>query len=377
MSIQLQGVSKNYGEHLALQPIDLAVEQGEFVTLLGPSGCGKTTLLRIIAGFVRPSSGRVLLDGVDITDVPENQREVGLLFQSYALFPHMTVADNVAFGLRLRKVRKAEVARRVTEMLRLVSMEEHAGRFPRQLSGGQQQRVALARVLAIEPRVLLLDEPLAALDRKLRLQMQIELARLIDNIGITTIFVTHDQDEALALSDRVAIMDRGTVVQYDTPTAVYDYPRTAFAASFVGNSNILTGELARAGGRWELRVGSGALPLPIGFAEDEVEGPATLLIRPEHIVLTRPGSGEVPGLITDARPVGGAVMYEVALSGGITLHAKSSRNRNETIRVEGSAVGLTLGDAEACWLIRNGAVSAAREDVLVRASEQAGTGRSA
>ena len=242
--VALQGVRKAYGETVAMDGVDLAVDEGELLTLLGPSGCGKTTTLNVIAGFVAPDAGRVLIDGTDVSGTPAWQRGLGVVFQSYALFPHMSVADNIAFGLRERHVGRTEAAARVRDALTLVRLDGVADRRPAQLSGGQQQRVALARALVIRPRVLLLDEPLAALDRKLRQEMRAELKEIQRAVGTTTVFVTHDQHEALGLSDRVAVMNHGRIEQLGTPEEVYERPVTAFVADFVGASSVLTGRAA-------------------------------------------------------------------------------------------------------------------------------------
>ncbi len=353
MAIRLSNVSKSYGGQTALRNVDLEIAEGEFVTLLGPSGCGKTTLLRIIAGFVEPTTGRVLLDDDDITGVAPNRRGVGLVFQSYALFPHMTVAGNVAFGLRMRRVPKARAAEKVEEVLDLVDLSPLASRYPGQLSGGQQQRVALARVLAVEPRVLLLDEPLAALDRRLRVQMQTELTRLIDRIGITTIFVTHDQDEALTMSDRVAVMDHGEVVQYAPPTEVYDHPSTSFVASFVGTSNLLPGTVRREGRRMLFCMAGEQMPLPETLP-DVPEGDATLLLRPEHLRLETANSGPghgFKGVVASALGVGDSTHYVAELSGGTTLQVVARRRRRQAAIPVGTPVQVVADDPEACWLV--------------------------
>ncbi len=248
--IQLKGVGKSFGDHVVLPPLDLDIYHGEFVTLLGPSGCGKTTLLRLIGGFERPDSGRILLAGGDITELQPNQRPVNTVFQSYALFPHMTVFENVAFGLRAEKQPHAEIERRVAQMLAMVQLTDFAGRKPDQLSGGQQQRVAIARAVVKGPQVLLLDEPLSALDYKLRKQMQNELKRLQRELGITFVFVTHDQEEALSMSDRVVVMREGYIEQIGSPRNVYETPANLFVAHFVGEINVFTaqvGEILDAG----------------------------------------------------------------------------------------------------------------------------------
>ncbi|MCF5716064.1 ABC transporter ATP-binding protein, partial [Pseudomonas tremae] len=237
--LQLEGLSKRYGSIDAVVATHLAVDKGEFVSLLGPSGCGKTTTLQMIAGFVEVSDGRIVLDGRDITHAKPSSRGLGVVFQSYALFPHMTVANNVAFGLRMRKVPEADLQARVSKVLQLVRLDQHAERYPRELSGGQRQRVALARALVIEPPVLLLDEPLSNLDANLREEMQFEIRRIQNEVGITTLMVTHDQAEALSISDRVVVMQAGRITQIDEPYKLYEHPRTRFISGFVGKANML------------------------------------------------------------------------------------------------------------------------------------------
>lgn len=237
--LQLQQIRKSFADTEVLKGIDLEAGQGEFITLLGASGCGKTTTLRIIAGLELPDSGKVILEGRDITDWEPNRRDVNTVFQNYALFPHMNVADNVGYGLKIRKVPKAQIAERVERALRLVQLEEYGKRMPDQLSGGQKQRIAIARAVINEPKVLLLDEPLGALDLKLRRQMQLELKRLQKQLGITFIYITHDQEEAINMSDRIGVMHEGVLEQMGTPNEVYYRPRTSYVADFVGNANIL------------------------------------------------------------------------------------------------------------------------------------------
>src|SRR5215510_8571194 len=240
-TLDIHAVTHRYGSVTAVADVSLAVRAGEIVALLGPSGCGKTTLLRVVAGFVRQSAGSVRIDGKPVDHLPANLRNVGIVFQSYALFPHMTVADNVAYGLEARGVSRATVRQRVDRFLEVVRLGEFRNRLPRQLSGGQQQRVAVARALAVEPTVLLLDEPFSALDKGLRLDMQLELKRLQRQFGLTAILVTHDQDEAMSVADRIAVMNHGRVEQFDTPTHVYDSPATLFVSGFVGTTNLLPG----------------------------------------------------------------------------------------------------------------------------------------
>ncbi|MGD8189665.1 ABC transporter ATP-binding protein [Brevibacillus ginsengisoli] len=241
--VELNNIFKTFNQHTVVQNLSLQIQPGEFITLLGPSGCGKTTTLRMIAGFEQPTSGEIVLNGTRVDGQPAYERNVNTVFQSYALFPHLTAYENIAFGLRLKKVAKAEVDRRVREALRLVQLESYASRKPDQLSGGQKQRIAIARALVNNPKVLLLDEPLGALDQKLRKQMQVELKHLQRQLGITFIFVTHDQEEALTMSDRIAVMNQGFLEQVGTPDEIYDQPHTTFVAEFIGEMNFLPGTI--------------------------------------------------------------------------------------------------------------------------------------
>ncbi|WP_338662191.1 ABC transporter ATP-binding protein [Pararoseomonas sp. SCSIO 73927] len=286
-ALSLQGVGKRYGDFVAVHDASLEVASGEFLTLLGPSGSGKTTILMMVAGFVEPSAGRILLDGRDITALPPERREFGMVFQGYALFPHMTVAENVAFPLRVRGLGRAERDAKVRAALDLVQLVRFAERKPSQLSGGQQQRVALARALVFDPALLLLDEPLSALDKKLRAELQEELKALHRRVGRTFINVTHDQEEALSLSDRIAILNHGNLVQVGTPEALYERPATRFVADFLGKSNFIEGEAEADAGGIALRRG-GARVLARGLAS----GRAVLSLRPEKIALLPEGGAE-------------------------------------------------------------------------------------
>ena len=288
VAVGLQGLRRSYGQVRALDGLDLQLAPGELVALLGPSGCGKTTALRLLAGLEDADSGRVVVDGRDITAVPANKRDMGMVFQAYSLFPHLTAQENVAFGLQLRGVSGGQRRRRAGEMLELVGLSRQADRYAHQLSGGQQQRVALARALAIEPQVLLLDEPLSALDAKVRAQLRDEVRRIQLDVGATTLFVTHDQEEALAVADRVGVMRAGQLEQVGTPSEVYNGPRTAFVAEFVGLTNRLAGEAVDGAAQ----VLGARLPLLPG---SPTSGPVLVLVRPESIdVLATPdGSGEV------------------------------------------------------------------------------------
>src|SRR5258705_6375475 len=283
--LQLLRLTKRYGGVLAVDDVSLDVAPGEFVTLLGPSGCGKTTLLKSIAGFLQPSEGQVILHQTVINDVLPHLRQIGIVFQNYALFPHMTVAQNIGFGLRMRGRARSEIARVAAEMLELVKLPGLAGRYPHQLSGGQQQRVALARVLAVKPVLLLLDEPFGALDKKLRIEMQIEVKQLVSELRMTTIFVTHDQEEAMLMSDRIAVMRSGRIVQCDTPQAIYDRPHDLFVADFIGAPNLLDAKVLDTDGP-AARVAVGGAELEVGAASEGWAGPEGVrMIRPANLAI--------------------------------------------------------------------------------------------
>lgn len=292
--LELENVTKRFGQVTAVDDIMLAVEQGEFLTLLGPSGCGKTTILRMIAGFETPTGGNILLDGDDITNRPASKRPMGMVFQSYALFPHMTAAQNIAFGLTIKHAAKDEIQRRVAELLELVGLGEKGRSYPHQLSGGQQQRIALARALAVEPKVLLLDEPLSALDAKVRVSLRNEIRRIQQQLKMTAIYVTHDQEEALAISDRIAVMARGHIEQLGQPEEIYSNPQSVFAATFVGNSNQFRGVLTSAGEGLCL-VGSNALHVP---PQTEMRNGESIMIvvRPEEMTISGVGAAPAAGI---------------------------------------------------------------------------------
>jgi spermidine/putrescine transport system ATP-binding protein len=318
-SVRLQGVTKRFGDFTAVDSLDLDIERGEFFTLLGPSGCGKTTTLRMIAGFDDPTEGVILLDGDDVTGLPAFKRPTNTVFQSYALFPHLSVERNVAFGLQRQGVDKAEVRRRVADELERVGLTREAARSPRQLSGGQQQRVALARALVNRPAVLLLDEPLGALDLKLRKQLQIELKRIQRDVGITFVYVTHDQEEALTMSDRIAVMNRGVIEQVEGPEEVYERPRTTFVAGFIGVSNLMPGEVVSANGeRAELRLDSGVTVSNDARGATSGER-AHAVVRPEKLELSRledPAGGGKPaveGTVESSLYLGTATQFVVRL----------------------------------------------------------------
>ena len=337
-AVEVRNAVKRYGALAALDEVTLAVPEGEFFGLLGPSGSGKTTLLRAIAGFVVPDSGEIRIDGQRIEGVPVHKRGIGMVFQNYALFPHLSVFDNVAFGLSVRGVAAGEIRSRVAEALRLVRLSGLEERRPRQLSGGQQQRVALARALVTRPKVLLLDEPLGALDKRLRQEMQVELKLIQRTVGITTIFVTHDQEEALTLSDRIAILSEGRLVQVGPPAEVYERPATRFAAEFLGEANLFSGRVD--GGA--LRTASG---LAIFSARPMPSGEALIAVRPEKIQLADPGAraaegaNRITGQILRSIYSGSSIAYRIEVAGQeLTVF---EQNRAARAREEGSAVALT------------------------------------
>ncbi len=301
--VRLVAVTKRYGDVVALPRLDLEIPKSSFFALLGPSGCGKTTTLRLIAGFEIADAGEVWIKGDNVTHVPPHQRNFGMVFQQLALFPHLSVNDNVAFGLRMRRTERAEIGKRVARALDLVKLSGYGDRFPRQLSGGQQQRVALARAIVFEPSVLLLDEPLGALDKMLRDEMQVELRELQRRLGITTVFVTHDQEEALTMSDHVAVMRDGEIEQMGAPRDIYESPRTKFVAGFLGASNFLDGDLvATEGSKIVVDLGGARLTLDGSSkvaSQSAANSRLTLALRPERIVILPSGSGRLQGTVTD------------------------------------------------------------------------------
>ncbi len=324
VEVELDRLTKRFGTTAAVHGLSLSVGRGEFFTLLGPSGCGKTTTLRIVAGLVEPDDGRVLFDGKDVTRLPPWDRNLGMVFQNYALWPHMTVFDNVAFGLVERRVPSAEIRRRVAEVLEQVGLAGMEGRFPSQLSGGQQQRVALARALVVRPGLLLLDEPFSNLDAKLRVQMRSELARLQREVGITTLYVTHDQEEALVLSDRIAILDKGRLVQAGTPRELYDNPKDVFVADFLGGANLLPAVVVR-GGREEVEVRVRDAHISVAGAGDLAQGQEVWVsVRPEHVELD-PGPGlpgSLGGTVRATDYLGWTLQAEVLLQDGSRLQVR-------------------------------------------------------
>jgi putative spermidine/putrescine transport system ATP-binding protein len=337
-TVHLQDLSRAFGATRALDGLNLDIAPGELVALLGPSGCGKTTALRILAGFETADSGSVTVDGKDISAIPAARRDMGMVFQSYSLFPNMSALDNVGFGLRMRKLAAGERKRRAGELLDMVGLAPQAGQYPHQLSGGQQQRVALARALAIEPRVLLLDEPLSALDAKVRLQLREQIRSIQQRLGTTTLFVTHDQEEALSMADRVGVMSRGRLEQIAVPSVLYDSPATAFVAEFVGTMNRLPGVLQAAG---EVTALGQAVPVQAGAA-DGLAGDVDVLVRPEGLRVAAEPNGN--GIVTDRTFLGSLTRVSVRLSGDLLV--KIDKQSSEAAdMLPGTSVSVTLPGA--------------------------------
>lgn len=312
--VVLKGITKKYGNNTVVNNIDLTAENGKLISILGPSGCGKTTTLRMIAGFEKPDGGEILFDDKEVGSIPVNKRNIGMVFQSYALFPHMTVEQNVAYGLEQRKTPPAKIKERVAEALKMVHMDEYAKRKPKQLSGGQQQRVALARALVIKPDVLLLDECLSALDKKLRVEMQVELRRILEQTGVTTFFVTHDQEEAMTLSDKIVVMNAGKIEQAGTPFEIYEKPATRFTAGFLGKANFFEGKaLSFENNKVQLETENGNITIP---AQNAVVGQNMLyVVRPEKIRFVPEGKGGLKGTIEHVTYSGNISTCTVVCSG--------------------------------------------------------------
>jgi len=336
-SVSLRDVTRAFGSVRALDSMSLDIAPGELVALLGPSGCGKTTALRIVAGFEQADAGEVLVGGQDVSGIPAARRDMGMVFQSYSLFPNMSALDNVGFGLRMRKAAPATRRKRAAELLEMVGLADRAGQFPHQLSGGQQQRVALARALAIEPRVLLLDEPLSALDAKVRVQLREQIRTLQQRLGTTTLFVTHDQEEALSMADRVGVMRSGKLEQVAEPAELYSRPATAFVAEFVGTMNRIPGQLAADGTVTALEA-----TVPVADAHDASPGTVDVLVRPEGLAVAAADGGN--GIVTGRTFLGAVTRVSVLLSGDTEVRVDVSSTEAAAM-APGSAVRVTLPSA--------------------------------
>jgi spermidine/putrescine transport system ATP-binding protein len=348
--IELVALTKRFTD-IAVDRVDLTVESGEFFSLLGPSGCGKTTTLRLIAGFEQPTEGTILLDGVEMTNIPPHRRNVNTVFQSYALFPFLSVTDNVAFGLRNRHLTKAEMNERVGKALDLVQLTGFEKRRPGMLSGGQQQRVALARALVLNPSVLLLDEPLGALDAKLRRSLKVELKALQERVGITFLYVTHDQEEALTMSDRLAVMHAGRIVQLGTPRAIYEEPADTYVADFLGVSNLMEVDVVERGPGSQCRVKLGEMALVVDRAEVDALGPAHALIRPERVRIEpysqdgqdgQAGPNRVPAMVERLVFLGASTQVMLRLAPGALLQAVVPNDGTEATLSQGTPVHVFL-----------------------------------
>jgi putative spermidine/putrescine transport system ATP-binding protein len=345
--LELTNIKKSFGDSVAVDNFNLLAEQGEFISFLGPSGCGKTTTLRMIAGFELPTSGKITINGNDLTFIPPNKRNVGMVFQSYALFPNMTVADNIGYGLKIGGLPKPDIARHVQEMLALIHMENFGKRYPGQLSGGQQQRVALARALAIRPQVLLLDEPLSALDAKIRVELRQEIRRIQRQLGITTIYVTHDQEEALSLSDRIVVMSDGIVEQVGTPNEIYNFPQTEFVARFVGQINLLPVELVDSSSG---RVRLGDQIIQAGQFGHLNGNPIRLAVRPEELNPGRSdGANHLTGRVDAITYLGSIIRISVDVEGHVISMDMFNERKLQTPRV-GELFEMHF-PVDACWLL--------------------------
>ena len=351
--VTISAISHAYQGVPALSDVSFEVEPGNLVALLGPSGCGKTTLLRIIAGFIRQTQGSIRVNGVAMDDEPAAKRNVGIVFQNYALFPHLSVARNVGYGLRAQGARGNMVEARVDEMLRLVKMEKFAARLPGELSGGQQQRVALARALAVSPRIVLLDEPFSALDKALRLDMQIEVKALLRQSGVTSIIVTHDQEEALSMADRIVVMNQGRIEQMGGPSDLYDAPRTLFVNQFIGNTNLIAGKMAgRHGAALVIDVpGVGPLALPIDKDYPAGEN-LVLTVRPENFEIDP--TGALAATVRQILPLGPVDVIEAELAGGTMLKISLPHAVGGVRFAPGAAIKLSIRDAAGCGVFSTG-----------------------
>ncbi|MBZ9863144.1 ABC transporter ATP-binding protein [Mesorhizobium sp. CA12] len=347
-AVEFRNIEITYGKFVAVRDFSLSIGKGSFVTLLGPSGCGKTTILRSIAGLVDISAGQIMIGGRRVDDVPIYKRNIGLVFQSYALFPHKSVFDNVAFGLKYRNVAKPEIKRKVGQALDMVRLPGSEKKLPSQLSGGQQQRIALARAIVFEPQVLLLDEPLSALDANMREEMRVEIKKIQKETGITAIFVTHDQEEALSMSDRIVVMNAGSAEQIGTPEEVYERPATAFVADFLGKANMLSGTVSRSDGPTIVTLAGGQtvnVLSPKALPQGSV---VTVVVRPQKLSVGRASANRLPGRIVSASYLGGSAIYEVDIGGKANIRANAPID-GRVLR-EGEAIELGF-DADDCVLL--------------------------
>jgi putative spermidine/putrescine transport system ATP-binding protein len=347
--LTLSHVRKEFGSAVAVQSFNLDIEKGEFVAFLGPSGCGKTTVLRMIAGFEQPTDGQIMLEGQDITRIPTNRRNIGMVFQQYALFPNMTVTDNICFGMRVAGASRSDMDTRAREMLKIIGMQEFGGRYPSQLSGGQQQRVALARALAIRPQVLLLDEPLSALDAKIRTSLRQEIRAIQRQLGITTVFVTHDQEEALSIADRIVVMNKGNVEQVGSPQEIYNRPETQFVASFIGTLNVLNAEIVdRASG--QVMLDGQSITTTDGL--EHMDKTISLALRPESITLSNSANGgnALAATVEEVYFLGSVVRIRTRLQ---NQHLNLDTFNNPGLRLPARGETVTLGfSADAVKVLR-------------------------
>ena len=365
-AVTLTGITHRYGSFVAVRDVSLEVSGGSLVAFLGPSGCGKSTLLRAIAGFIRPQAGSIAIGGQVVDNVRPNRRGVGIVFQNYALFPHLTVTENVAYGPQAQGVGRAEVRHLVEENLRLVQMADYANRLPRELSGGQQQRVALARVLAARPRILLLDEPFGALDKNLRFDMQIEIKRLQRELNLTTILVTHDQEEAMSMAERIVVVNQGRIEQVGTPSDVYDRPATLFAGTFVGSTNLLPGRIAAIDGTTtRVRLVAGGEVDAVARAPLGVGGRVLLSVRPERMRLVNgPGPSRIAAKLDVTMPLGPTVVHEVILADGLRAKVSEPRVNEDVLRGPGDEVHVELRLESGAAIFPDGLVDEPEQESL-------------
>lgn len=356
-TVELRDVSKTYGTITALSEVSADIAKGEFLTLLGPSGSGKTTLLNIVSGMVAPSSGSVHVAGRDVTNLPSGARSLGMVFQNYALMPHMTVFENVAFPLRIRRLEREEIKRKVMGVLDVVQLSHLAQRKPKELSGGQQQRVSIARCLVYEPALILMDEPLGALDKKLREQLQLEIKKIHSDLGVTILYVTHDQDEALVLSDRICVMNDGQIEQIGSPTELYFKPRTEFVADFLGESNLIEGTITSVNGKHVLAVTDGEIQFAANQSSSAVvNATAKFLVRPESVRISREttlNTNNIKGIVVGSIFSGESSRYYIKCTDELTLVAKRYNQAETELLEKGESVFATWDPADCCLIYRS------------------------